>query len=97
MWQNGEKKFQFKRKSSVFNSKIFNIKFKSVKKESIIVTITRNPTCHIQTKTEVRLCGQEVGTGQKFVTFWRQKFDCILYGCMDFLKVLLFKKDDKLT
>ena len=75
-----ERSSNFKRISSVFNSEIFNIKFKSVKKESTIVTITRNTTCHIQTKTEVRLCGQEVGTGQKFVKFWRQDFNHVLFS-----------------
>ena len=66
-----ERSSNFKRISSVFNSEIINIKFKSDIKESIIVTITRNTTRHIQTETEVRLCGWEVGTGQKFVKFWR--------------------------
>ena len=64
-----ERSSNFKRISSVFNSEIIDIKLKSVIKKSIIVTNTRNTRCHIQTKTEVRLCGREVGTCQKFVKF----------------------------
>ena len=33
----------------------------------------------------------------KICEIFRRKFDCILYGHMDFLKILLFKKVDQLT
>ena len=93
-----ERSSNFKRISSVFNSEIINIKFKSDIKESIIVTITRNTMCHIQTKTEVRrLCGREVGTGQEFVKFLGQDFNHVLFSHFRLFLLSDLKKVDQLT
>ena len=66
-------------------------------KESIIVTITRNTTCHIQTKTEVRVCGPEVGTGQKFVKFLGQDYNHVLFSHFRHFLQSDLKKVNQLT